>query len=362
MERDFVRVCKLDFTSFTGWRRIVAFLPRIERLSNAVLSTAFAHACNSTVLHIKPVTPFQLVDTARLEATRARFPALRGLAVTFTSQSPWRRNSPLNDEECEELFAKLTAIFCGVTLIESLNLKGSFAGPALPRRVLQFDNLRSLNVDGNDLVALPDEIGSLGTMVAFTCSANELEALPESIGALTRLERFDCSGNEIKALPESIGALTRLVRFDCYANEIKALPESIGALTRLVRFDCSGNLLAALPPSIGELRRLEDLDASDNRLTALPESIGGLAALVKLNGSSNAIRALPHSLGALRTLVDVDLSENPVGMALPPSMQALSKVSLFDVYRYCSTTMSSCDFCIVLASCACAHPLTARSP
>ena len=316
MERDFVRVCKLDFTSFTGWRRIVAFLPRIERLSNAVLSTAFAHACNSTVLHIKPVTPFQLVDTARLEATRARFPALRGLAVTFTSQSPWRRNSPLNDEECEELFAKLTAIFCGVTLIESLNLKGSFAGPALPRRVLQFDNLRSLNVDGNDLVALPDEIGSLGTMVAFTCSANELEALPESIGALTRL----------------------------------------------VRFDCSGNLLAALPPSIGELRRLEDLDASDNRLTALPESIGGLAALVKLNGSSNAIRALPHSLGALRTLVDVDLSENPVGMALPPSMQALSKVSLFDVYRYCSTTMSSCDFCIVLASCACAHPLTARSP
>jgi hypothetical protein len=106
---------------------------------------------------------------------------------------------------------------------------------------------------------------------------------------LSRITHLDLDNNNLSALPESIGSLIRLKRLDLRWNNLSALPESIGSLRNLKRLSLSGNKLTALPESIGSLRNMEYLYLRNNNLTALPDSLVSLRNLERLDLSDNPI-------------------------------------------------------------------------
>lgn len=64
------------------------------------------------------------------------------------------------------------------------------------------------------------------------------------IGQLTHLNKLDLSGNQIKGLPENIGNLTNLKHLNLSHNQIATLPPSLGHLKNLKHLDLRNNNLS----------------------------------------------------------------------------------------------------------------------
>ncbi|MBS3903918.1 MAG: hypothetical protein KGZ39_01160 [Simkania sp.] len=107
-----------------------------------------------------------------------------------------------------------------------------------------------------------------------------LSSLPQRVfGELTQLTDLDVSGNRLEELPEEIVELSRLTTLKAYSNQLRSLPKDIGKLQKLDALDISENNLLELPVGIGELVNLTSLDLSENPLQGLPTTIGDLRNL-----------------------------------------------------------------------------------
>jgi Leucine-rich repeat (LRR) protein len=68
--------------------------------------------------------------------------------------------------------------------------------------------LTSLEVAGNQLDALPDEISGLSALQKLAAFGNRLTTLPAGLGGLAALKELWLQGNQLTALPAAIGQLT----------------------------------------------------------------------------------------------------------------------------------------------------------
>ena len=74
----------------------------------------------------------------------------------------------------------------------------------------QLSQLRFLNLNRNNLAALPESIGQLTQLQDLDLSKNKLTVLPDCIGRLTQLKFLMLEGNPLTELPKAIGNLTQL--------------------------------------------------------------------------------------------------------------------------------------------------------
>ncbi|MGN8078784.1 leucine-rich repeat-containing protein kinase family protein [Variovorax sp. 22077] len=149
-----------------------------------------------------------------------------------------------------------------------------------PREVFDLaDSLEVLNLSGNALDTLPDDLHRLHRLRVLFCSDNRFTALPESIGRCRSLDIVGFKANRIRSVPA--GALPASLRWLILTdNEIEALPDSLGDCARMQKLMLAGNRLRTLPDSMAKLGRLELLRISANRFEALP---GWLPALPRLS-------------------------------------------------------------------------------
>jgi hypothetical protein len=170
----------------------------------------------------------------------------------------------------------------------SLNLSGNNL-TVLPEEIKQLTQLRVLNLGGNHLA--PAEIAKICTrrpqLQELTLFSNGLTALPEEIKQLTQLRVLRLGSNHLA--PEEIAKICtrcpQLQELYLSYNNLTVLPEEIKQLTQLQVLDLSGNNLA--PAEIAKIctwcPQLQELDLSSNVLTALPEEIKQLTQLQVLN-------------------------------------------------------------------------------
>ena len=139
-----------------------------------------------------------------------------------------------------------------------------------PREIFDLaDTLEILDLSGNALSTLPDDLPRLGKLRILFCSDNQFVALPEVLGRCPQLTMIGFKANRIRtvaaaSLPTS---LRWLILTD---NRIEALPDAIGHCRQLQKLMLAGNLLRALPEALSNCTRLELLRISANRLTELP--------------------------------------------------------------------------------------------
>ena len=166
-----------------------------------------------------------------------------------------------------------------------------------PREIFALaDTLQMLDLSGNRLRALPDDLPRLRALRILFCSGNAFDTLPAVLGRCGQLDIVGFKANAIEHVPaESIPADLRwLILSD---NRIALLPGTIGACHRLQKLALAGNRLAALPADLARCERLELIRLSANRFATLAD-------------------ALPHGLLALPRLAWLACAGNPFCAAL----------------------------------------------
>ncbi|KQW59613.1 leucine-rich repeat-containing protein kinase family protein [Variovorax sp. Root411] len=156
-----------------------------------------------------------------------------------------------------------------------------------PREVFELaDSLEVLNLSGNALDTLPDDLHRLHRLRVLFCSDNRFTTLPEAIGQCRSLDIVGFKANRIRTVPAASlpPSLRWLILTD---NQIEELPDSLGNCTRMQKLMLAGNRLRALPPSMAGLGHLELLRISANRFETLPAWLPSLPRLSWLACAGN---------------------------------------------------------------------------
>ncbi len=156
------------------------------------------------------------------------------------------------------------------------------------------DTLEVLNLSGNALSALPDDLPRLNKLRVLFCSDNRFTHLPEVLSSCVQLEMVGFKANSIRAVAAAAisPGLRWLILTD---NQIAELPDSIGSCARLQKLMLAGNQLAVLPEAMRGCVSLELLRISANRFKALPEWLLQLPRLTWLAFGGNPVSAAPQT-------------------------------------------------------------------
>lgn len=148
------------------------------------------------------------------------------------------------------------------------------------------DSLEILDLTGNALSDLPNELTRLRKLRVLFLSNNRFEHLPPVLGQMPELEMIGFKSNQIRDVPGAAlpARLRWLILTD---NQIETLPTEIGTRRRLQKLMLAGNRLSALPRSMSALDRLELLRISANRFADLPDWLFRLPRLAWLACAGN---------------------------------------------------------------------------
>jgi hypothetical protein len=164
-----------------------------------------------------------------------------------------------------------------------------------PREIFELaDTLEVLDLSGNSLSELPDDLSRLSKLRVLFCSKNRFTQLPEVLSSCVHLEMVGFKANDIREVaPAAISpGLRWLILTD---NQVSALPDSIGNCARLQKLMLAGNQLEDLPEAMRGCVSLELLRISANRFKALPEWLLQLPRLTWLAFGGNPVSMVPHA-------------------------------------------------------------------
>lgn len=183
---------------------------------------------------------------------------------------------------------------------------------------------RELRLAGLGLTDVPGEVFGLAeTLEVLDLGGNALTGLPDDLGRLKRLKVLFASGNPIDRLPPVLGdcpALSQVGFRGCGLREIpsEALPPRLRWLT------LTDNALDTLPKALGERPMLQKLMLAGNRLKDLPVSLCDAPNLELIRLSANHFDTLPRWLASMPRLAWLAWSGNPLDAGLKePASRAI---------------------------------------
>ena len=180
----------------------------------------------------------------------------------------------------------------GLAGAQRLDLRGAGLAEFPPEVFGLADTLEVLDLSGNRLNALPDDLHRLHRLRILFCSDNAFTELPAALGACAQLEMVGFKANRIAHVPAACFAEGHALRWLILTdNAIETLPDTLGHCTRMQKLMLAGNRLTALPASLAGCERLELLRLSANRFAALPDWLGGLPRLAWLACAGNPFNA-----------------------------------------------------------------------
>ena len=198
-----------------------------------------------------------------------------------------------------------------------LNLNGLQLGdlPALPAG---FEHVERLNLTSVKLSAQ----GSDGFLSAFTqlrtleLNGNELEAIPEPVQYMDKLERLELSSNRLSDSEHVYAGLSRLERLrwlDLGYNELDAF--DVGVFEALERLDLRNNNLTEWPSGALDVNRLRTLNLSGNDIITIPPQAldGSHDVLISGTDLTDNDSLLLESLERLRTYRDAGSHDTVLG-------------------------------------------------
>lgn len=159
------------------------------------------------------------------------------------------------------------------------------------------DSLEILDLSGNQLGTLPDDLPRLHRLRVLFCSNNQFTELPAVLGRCEQLEMVGFKANQIRTVPaQSLPPRLRwLILTD---NQIGSLPDELGRRPRLQKLALAGNRLRTLPATLAGAPALELMRISANQLSALPDWLPSLPRLAWLAHGGNPFSAA-HEAQAL---------------------------------------------------------------
>ncbi|MGE1153376.1 protein kinase [Pseudomonas kitaguniensis] len=166
------------------------------------------------------------------------------------------------------------------------------------------------------LTEFPQEIFELAdSLEILNLTGNALSSLPDDLHRLTHLRVLFCSDNAFTTLPECLGQCAKLSMIGFKANQIRHVPET--SLPPQLRWlILTDNCISQLPSALGERPLLQKLMLAGNQLAHLPQSLANCANLELIRIASNRLTQLPPWLLAMPSLTWLAYAGNPVEMAV----------------------------------------------
>ena len=190
----------------------------------------------------------------------------------------------------------------------------------MPREVFALaDTLQVLDLSGNRIDHLPDDLPRLHRLRILFCSENRFTRLPAVLGRCSALEMIGFKANRIELIEE--GALPPRLRWLILTdNRLAELPAAIGSCAALQKLMLAGNRLARVPIEVGRCSRLELVRLSANAFptiaAALPDALLSLPRLSWLAHGGNPFSEARERCAAQAAAVDLiewrDLDIGPV--------------------------------------------------
>jgi hypothetical protein len=158
-----------------------------------------------------------------------------------------------------------------------------------PREIFDLaDSLEVLNLSGNALRSLPDDLHRLTRLRVLFCSDNLFTELPACLGQCAALTMIGFRSNAIETVPAA--ALPPLLRWLILTdNRIAELPSELGDRPNLQKLMLAGNRLQRLPRSLSQCHRLELIRIAANQFKELPEWLLALPSLTWLAYAGNPL-------------------------------------------------------------------------
>ncbi|MBP5073104.1 serine/threonine-protein kinase [Pseudomonas chlororaphis] len=177
-----------------------------------------------------------------------------------------------------------------------------------PREIFDLaDSLEVLNLSGNALSSLPDDLHRLTRLRVLFCSDNHFTQMPACVGQCTQLSMIGFKANRIERVPAA--ALPPLLRWLILTdNRIEELPDELGQRPHLQKLMLSGNRLTRLPQSLGQCHQLELIRIAANRLSELPAFLLGLPRLTWLAYAGNPLESEADA-AALESVAQIPWAE-----------------------------------------------------
>ena len=170
-----------------------------------------------------------------------------------------------------------------------------------PREIFDLaDSLEILDLSGNQLSTLPDDLPRLHKLRVIFCSDNPFTELPEVLGQCQQLSMVGFKANRIAHVsPKALPPLLRwLILTD---NALITLPAELGQCMHLQKLALAGNRLRHLPPELAHCHRLELIRMSANQLTEFPQWLLDMPRLTWLAYAGNPLCAHLESAAVAHT-------------------------------------------------------------
>ncbi|AZC32136.1 leucine-rich repeat-containing protein kinase family protein [Pseudomonas chlororaphis] len=177
-----------------------------------------------------------------------------------------------------------------------------------PREIFDLaDSLEVLNLSGNALSSLPDDLHRLTRLRVLFCSDNHFTQMPACVGQCAQLSMIGFKANRIERVPAA--ALPPLLRWLILTdNRIEELPDELGQRPHLQKLMLSGNRLTRLPQSLGQCHQLELIRIAANHLSELPAFLLGLPRLTWLAYAGNPLESEADA-AALESVAQIPWAE-----------------------------------------------------
>lgn len=204
---------------------------------------------------------------------------------------------------CTTVTSTLDALRAG-HLSGTRRLKLACGLTEFPREIFELaDTLEILDLSGNALSALPDDLPRLHKLRILFASDNPFTELPEVLGQCPQLSMVGFKANRIRTVPGR--ALPPQLRWLILTdNEIETLPAEIGHCTQLQKLMLAGNRLSHLPDDMAACTRLELLRLAANRFDELPAWLLRLPRLAWLAYAGNPFTEALEQAALIDTPID----------------------------------------------------------
>ena len=229
--------------------------------------------------------------------------------------------------------------FRRLSLVTTLNLSSNRLQNESLGVLSQMTALRDLRLSKNQLSGCLDAgLASLESLEILDVQSNEITALPANFENMSRLRILNLNDNKLEKL--HFGTLTKipLTELSVRKNKLSGvlIQEFVEALPHLQTLDVSANQLTHVVPegssihlpvahavslSVNRLRCLPDmaswsnlltLAVDENQITSIPDSFTGLQKLRNADFSGNDIRTVPPEIARMENLTMIRLSGNPM--------------------------------------------------
>lgn len=274
---------------------------------------------------------------------------LKTLNVSFNALTtlPEAITHLYNLEQLDARSNKLSTLYGdwqGLTKLKDIALQSNML-TTFPAQLQLLSDLEKIDVSSNEISVIPDiTVVKDYKLKSLNVGGNQLVALPEHIGRYTRLEQLWADGNRLTALPESLGdclniqlldfhSANRRMHFDADKikdarfvitaadsskfNNIKTLPVRLKDAANLTSINLADNANinsnSVLDILLAKTRKNLRVNLRNDNITELPASPNwGNLTFFQLDLSNNKLQTLPAEFAQVNTIYEIILHKNPL--------------------------------------------------